>query len=46
VTAAEVDYPAGRATVTYDPAKTSPANLVGAVNATGYTASLPEADQE
>jgi len=46
VTAAEVDYPAGRATVTYDPIKTTPVSLVGAVNATGYTASLPEADQE
>lgn len=46
VTAAEVDYPAGRARVTYDPTKTNPVNLVGAVNATGYSASLPEADQE
>ncbi|MFQ5817267.1 MAG: mercuric transporter MerT family protein [Terriglobia bacterium] len=46
VTAAAVDYPAGRATVRYDPAQTAPAKLIEAVNATGYTASLPKPQQE
>jgi copper chaperone CopZ len=38
VAAAEVDYPGGRATVKYDPAKTDPNKLAAAVNATGYKA--------
>lgn len=46
VTAAEVDYAAGRAKVEYDPAKTRPADLVAAINATGYSGSLLEADRE
>jgi len=40
VAAAEVDYPGGRATIKYDPAKTDPHELADAVNATGYKASL------
>lgn len=40
VAAAEVDYPAGRATVKYSPAKTGPAKLVEAVDATGYKAEI------
>ncbi|MFQ5927225.1 MAG: mercuric transporter MerT family protein [Terriglobia bacterium] len=46
VAEAEVDYPAGRATVKYDPAQTDTARLIEAVNATGYTASLPNSEQE
>jgi copper chaperone CopZ len=41
VAEAQVDYPAGRATVKYDPAKTDPDKLVEAVNSTGYKGSLP-----
>ncbi len=37
---AEVRYPAGSATVKYDPSKVAPAQLVEAVNSTGYKASL------
>lgn len=40
VTAAEVDYPGGRATVTYDPSQINPARLIEVINATGYSASL------
>ena len=36
----EVHYPAGYATMKYDPARTAPAQLTEAVNATGYKASL------
>jgi copper chaperone CopZ len=46
VAEAEVDYPAGRATVQYDPTKADITKLIAAVNATGYTASLPEAAEE
>ena len=38
VVAAEVDYSGGRATVKYDPAKTTPDKLAEAVDATGYKA--------
>ncbi len=40
VVQAEVRYPAGSATVKYDPSKVAPAQLVEAVNSTGYKASL------
>ncbi len=40
VAEADVSYPKGRATVKYDPAQASPEQLVAAVNATGYRASL------
>lgn len=40
VAEAEVHYPAGRARVKYDPAKTAPTKLVEAVNSTGYKASV------
>ena len=40
VAQAEVYYPAGYATVKYDPTRTAPAQLAEAVNATGYKASL------
>jgi len=40
VTSASVDHEAGRASVQYDPAKASPAQLIEAVNKTGYKASL------
>lgn len=46
VTQAEVDYPAGRATVSYDPAKADIARLIEAVNATGYSASLADAREQ
>lgn len=42
VAAAEVDYPAGRARVKYDPTKSDPAKLVRAIKATGYQASAAE----
>ncbi len=40
VARAEVRYPAGSATVKYDPATTSPAQILAAVGAAGYKASL------
>lgn len=40
VAAASVDHAAGRATVQYDPAKASTAQLIEAVTKTGYKASL------
>jgi len=40
VVQAEVRYPAGSATVKYDPSKVAPAQLVQAINSTGYKASL------
>ncbi len=40
VVQADVHYPAGYATVKYDPTRTAPAQLAEAVNATGYKASL------
>ena len=43
VAEAEVDYPAGRARVKYDPAKTATSKLIEAVNSAGYRASLPGA---
>ena len=46
VVEAEVHYAAGRARVKYDPAKTDPGQLVAAVNATGYQATLLNAAQE
>ena len=46
VAEAEVNYPAGRATVQYDPSKTDTSKLIQAVNTTGYAASLPEAAKE
>jgi len=46
VAEAEVNYPAGRATVKYDPNQADSAKLVEAVNATGYSASLPASEQE
>lgn len=42
VVAAEVDYPAGRAHLQYDPAKTDPARLIEVANASGYRAALVE----
>ncbi len=39
VVQAEVHYPAGNATVKYDPARTAPGRLVEAVSTTGYRAS-------
>ena len=46
VAEAEVSYPAGRARVKYDAAKTDPARMIAAVNATGYSASLPASPPE
>ena len=43
---AEVNYPAGRATVQYDPDQTDTAKLIKAVDATGYQASLLPEQQE
>lgn len=43
---AEVDYPTGRAQVKYDPSEADAGKLIEAVDATGYTASLPEARQD
>lgn len=40
VAEAEVNYPAGTAGVKYDPAKTTPAKLIEAVEASGYRAEL------
>jgi len=40
VVLAEVQYSAGRAAVKYDPSKTGTAQLIKAVNTTGYKASL------
>jgi copper chaperone CopZ len=40
VASASVDHEAGRATVQYDPAKTSTKRLIEAVNKTGFKASL------
>jgi Cu+-exporting ATPase len=42
--AASVNYATETATVSYDPAVVAPADLVAAVEATGYTAALPSAD--
>ncbi len=36
------DHKANACTVTYDPAQVTPAELVAAVTASGYAASLPE----
>ena len=46
VAEAEVEYPAGRATVKYDPTETNPPKLIEAVNTTGYKASLPSSQEE
>lgn len=46
VAEAEVHYPAGHGLVKYDPAKTDPAELVEAVNSTGYKASLAGRPEE
>jgi len=43
VLGAEVRYPAGSATVKYDPGKIAPAQLVQVVTATGYKATLDSA---
>ncbi len=40
VTEAQVEFPAGRATIRFDPSQTSPAKLVEVVNSTGYKAAL------
>jgi copper chaperone CopZ len=40
VAEAEVDYPAGRARVTYDPNQTVPSDLISAVSRAGYTAEI------
>jgi mercuric ion transport protein len=40
VAEAEVEYPAGRATVKYDPTLTDTAKVIEAVNATGYRAEI------
>lgn len=45
VAQAEVRYPAGTATVTYDPAQVRPDGLIAAVSAAGYKASLPSESQ-
>jgi copper chaperone CopZ len=42
VAEAEVDYPSGHARIQYDPSKVAPAQLLEAVNATGYKASVAE----
>ncbi len=39
VVSAEVRYPAGSATVQFDPSQTDPEKLIGVVNSTGYKAS-------
>ncbi len=41
VVEANVSYPESRATVKYDLAQTDPTQLIAAINATGYRASLP-----
>lgn len=46
VAEANVSYPASRATVKYDPRQADPAQLVSAINATGYRASLPTPAKE
>ena len=46
VAEATVSYPEGRAIVKYDPGQADPAQLVAAINATGYRASLPPAGKE
>src|SRR3954471_19970608 len=40
---ASVNYATGTATVGYDPSAVAPADLVATVEATGYTARLPQA---
>ncbi len=40
VAKAQVEYPAGRARIQFDPSQTSPEKLVGVVNSTGYKASV------
>src|SRR5689334_19645118 len=42
---ASVNFATEKATVSYDPAAVEPAALVGAVEAAGYQAQLPEADE-
>jgi Cu+-exporting ATPase len=42
---ATVNYATERATVQYDPAAVEPEQLVGAVEAAGYSAALPSADE-
>lgn len=42
VAAVEASYAEGAATVTYDPAKTTPEAIVAAIEALGYTAELAE----
>jgi Cu+-exporting ATPase len=45
VAAASVNLMLGNATVSFDPAQLTPARLIALVEATGYGASLPQADQ-
>jgi Cu+-exporting ATPase len=45
VSGANVNLMTGAATVTYDPAATTPGHLVDAIRATGYGAELPRPDQ-
>lgn len=42
VKSAEAHVASNSATIEYDPAKTNPAKLVEAINATGYRATLPQ----
>ena len=46
VAEAEVNYPAGWASVKYDPTQTDAARLIEAVNATGYTAEIADLEIE
>ena len=46
VVQAEVRYPAGSATVQFDPSQTSPESLIAVVNSTGYKASPSGSVQE
>ncbi len=46
VAEATVSYPDARATVKYDPRQADPAQLVAAINSTGYRASLPATGKE
>ncbi len=45
VQSAQVDFPAGRAIVNYDPTKVTPDKLVEAIKASGYQALLPNPRQ-
>jgi copper chaperone CopZ len=46
VVRAEVRYPAGSATVQFDPSQTDPEELIAVVNSTGYKASPSNPEQK